>query len=144
MCITVTFWMILYRDNIFYKYWYKASKVFSRSDKLNQVEHLFGCWGKKQQWSKSKWKHNQLWRFLLDTFVNCEFCFVNLPIVNYFMLFLLRFFYGILFYFTFVAGACIFLFFHVSSWTWLRKGYVWFFVSSIYLSFIMYCFLHIY
>ena len=71
-----------------------------------------------------------MWRFLLDTFVNCEFCFVYLPIVNYFMLFLLRFFYGILFYFTFVAGACIFLFsfFHFCSWTWLRRNYIWFFV----------------
>ena len=71
-----------------------------------------------------------MWRFLLDTFVNCEFCFVNLPLVNYVMLFLLRFFYGILFYFTFVVGACIFLFsfFHVCSWTWLRRGYIWFFV----------------
>ena len=48
------------------------------------IEHLFGCWGKKK-WSKSKWKHNQLWRCILDTFVNYEFCFVNLPIVDYFV-----------------------------------------------------------
>ena len=48
------------------------------------IEHLFRCWG-KIKWSKSKWKHNQLWRFFLDTFVNYEFCFVNLPIVDYFV-----------------------------------------------------------
>ena len=40
---------------------------------------------KKKKWSKSKWKHYQLWMFFLDIFVNYEFCFVNLPIVDYFL-----------------------------------------------------------
>ena len=45
------------------------------------IEHLFGCWGKKQ-WSKSKLKHSQLWKGFLDTLVNCEFCFVNVQSVH--------------------------------------------------------------
>ena len=128
--------------------WYKASKVFSRSDKLNQIEHLFGCWGKKQQWSKSKWKHNQLWRFPLDTFVNCELK-VNGSTINgaVFLIFIstkIFLWYSILFHFCCRCLHFFFFFFHVCSWTWLRRGYIWFFVSGIYLSFIMYFFLHIY
>ena len=45
------------------------------------IKHLIGCWG-KNQWSKSKLKHSQLWRGFLDTLANYEFCFVNVQSVH--------------------------------------------------------------
>ena len=60
---------------------------FSRFDMLDYIlkiliEHLFGCWGKKNSETKVNGR-TILWRVFLDTLVNCEFCFVNVQSVHH-------------------------------------------------------------